>query len=220
MFKIKMFFTKLFHGEYSFQYIDLFKKSGFRSPFLRCINDEFFYHILMFLKKDPKVKVFDTSETIKFGNTSFSLTSDELLKTKGLPHCFNAFIFNEYDVKVIGYQEIIQNTKLKSFHVFANGVFILGEYSFSDVNKVDSLNISKILIKKYISDSIENLDNFFIKDVDNNHIYFSDNGFEMTIKYFNVKDAKSREIYSDFEKMVLKTDSIEDDVESKLAEML
>ena len=218
MFAIKMFFTKLFHGEYSFRYVDLFKKNGFRSPFLRCITDDFSSRIIMFLKKDPKIKIFDTNETIQFGNIPFSLTSDELLKTKGLPNCFNAFFFNDYEIKIIGYRETIQNKKMRSIYVFANKVFILGEYSFTDINKVESLNISKILIKKYISDSTEDKDVFFVKDVNNNYIYLNDNGFEMSIKYFNANGAK--DIYADFENIILKTkDDNTAEVELKLAEM-
>jgi len=220
MFKIQMFFTKLIYGEYSFKYVDLFRRKGFRSPFLRCIKDEFFHHILLFLKKDSKIKVFDTQELIQFGNTSFSLTSSELIKTKGLPFCFNALIFDEFDITIIGYHETIQNTKLKSVYVFANEVFILGEYSFTDVNKLDSLNIFKSLIKKYISDSTENLDKFFIRDINNNHIYFADNGFEISIKYFLLKNPKAKEIYSIFSNSVIKTDDTNNDaIKSKLSEM-
>ena len=174
MFKIKMFFTKLFHGEYSFQYVDLFRRHSFRSPFTRCISEEFSAYIQIFLKKNSNFKEFETSETITFGNTPLSLNSNELINTIGLPFCFNAFVFEEYKVKVIGYQEYIQNTKLKSVYVFANEVFIAGEYSFTEVNKTDANSISKVLLKKYISESIENNDKFFIKDKDKNRIFFND----------------------------------------------
>jgi hypothetical protein len=215
-----MFFIKLIHGEYSFQYVDLFRQNGFRSPFLRCIKDEFFFHIIMFLKKDPKVKVFETSEIIQFGNTSESLTSQELLKTKGLPFCFNAFLYDETEITLIGYHETIQKTKLKSVYVFANDVFILGEYSFTDVDKVDSLEIFKTLIKKYINESTENIDRFFIKDKDKNQIYFADNGFEISIKYFLVKNPKAKDVYTNFANSFLKSDENNSKIiESKLTEM-
>ncbi|NVN96350.1 MAG: hypothetical protein HXX18_13835 [Bacteroidetes bacterium] len=220
MFKIKMFITKLIHGEYSFKYVDLFRQNGLRSPFLRCIKDEFQFHILTFIKKDPKLKIFETSETIQFGNTSSSLTSDELLKTKGLPYCFNAFLFDEYEILMIGYHETIQNTKLKSIYTFANGVYIMGQYSFVDVKKEDSLNISKTLIKKYTADSTESLDKFFIKDKNKNYIYYADNGFDIAVKYFLVSDPKSKEIYSKFTDSILKTDTTNNKaIELKLNEL-
>jgi len=219
MFKLKMLFTKLIHGEYSFQYVDLFRKKGFRSPFLRCISDEFYSHILILLKKDPKVKVFDTSGTIQFGNTSFSLTSGELFKLKGIPFCFNALVFDDYSITIIGYNEMIQNAKLKSIYIFANDVFILGEYLFTETLKTHLNNISDTLIKKYISDSTENIDKFFIKDRNQNHIFFSDNGFEISIKYFLVNSPKSKEIYSDFTKKFSKTDDNIDAIRLKLAEI-
>ena len=220
MFKIKMFITKLIHGEYSFKYVDLFRQNGLRSPFLRCVKVEFNFHILMFLNKDTKLKVFDTSETIQFGNASPSLTSDELLKTKGLPFCFNAFMFEEYEVIMIGYHETIQNTKFKTIYTFANGVYIMGEYCFSDIKKESTLSISKTLINKYTSDSTESLDRFYIKDKSKNYIYFADNGFDISVRYFLASDAKSKEIYSKFANSVLKTDdNYSNIIESKLSEI-
>ena len=215
-----MFFTKLFHGEYSFQYVDLFRRHSFRSPFTRCISEEFSAYIQIFLKKNSNFKEFETSETITFGNTPLSLNSNELINTTGLPFCFNAFIFEEYKVKVIGYQEYIQNTKLKSVYVFANEVFIAGEYSFTEVNKTDANSISKVLLKKYISESIENNDKFFIKDKDKNRIFFNDNGFEISVKYFLSKEANAKEIYSNLSKAIFKLDDQKiDTIESKLADM-
>lgn len=215
-----MFFTKLIHGEYSFQYVDLFRRNGFRSPFLRCIKDEFLFHIIMFLKKDPKLKVFDALETIQFGNTSLSLTSNELIKTKGLPFCFNALIYNDFNITIIGYHETIQSTKLKSVYIFANDVLILGEYSFTGIDKIGSQNILKILIKKYISDSIDKIDRFFIKDKNNNHIYFADNGFEISIRYFLLENPNAQEIYSAFTQSISKSNEINNDViNTKLTEI-
>ncbi|MFZ4413292.1 MAG: hypothetical protein ACOYOV_09450 [Bacteroidales bacterium] len=148
------------------------------------------------------------------------MNSNELINTIGLPFCFNAFVFEEYKVKVIGYQEYIQNTKLKSVYVFANEVFIAGEYSFTEVNKTDAHSISKVLLKKYISESIENNDKFFIKDKDKNRIFFNDNGFEVSVKYFLSKEANAKEIYSNLSKAIFKLDDQKiDTIESKLADM-
>ncbi|MFZ4400260.1 MAG: hypothetical protein ACOYO1_09515 [Bacteroidales bacterium] len=172
------------------------------------------------MKKDPKLKVFNALEPIQFGSTSLSITSNELFRTKGLPFCFNALIFGEYNITIIGYHETIQSTKLKSVYVFANDVFIMGEYAFTGIDKIGSQNILKTLIKKYISDSIENIDKFFIKDKNNNHIYFADNGFEISVKYFLLEDTKAKEIYSVFSNSVLKSDEINHDaINSKLTEM-
>ena len=78
-------------------------------------------------------------------------------------------------------------------------MFIAGEYSCSEVNKTDAHSISKVLLKKYISESIENNDKFFIKDKDKNRIFFNDNGFEVSVKYFLSKEANAKEIYSNFD---------------------
>ncbi len=198
MLKIRMFITKCIYGKYSFQYVDLYRKFGYRSPFLRCFKNDFFTQILIFLNKDPEIKKFETSETIQYENSAHSLTSSELIHKKGLPFCFSTLVFGNYDIVFIGYRETLQNTKIKSVYIFANEVFIMGEHSFKELNKKTSGNILNEFTKKYISTSIEGIDKFFIKDHHQNYIHCSDNGFETSIKYFLTGNSVLKKIYSDF----------------------
>lgn len=224
MFKIlkfwsKAFFIKLFKGQYSIEYVSLFKNNDLRSPFLPCIKDEFIFHILMFLKRDIKVKKYTTTENIQFGNTSFSLNYTDIFKTKGVPMCFNALKINDYVIKIIGYQDTVQDSKIKLVYYFVNDIFILGEYSFSDNSLSESVNISKILIDKYISESTKDIDEFYIEDSNKNCIYFKDNGFERSVKYFNYINIESRKIYEELTKLMLPSDMNNDDIELKLSQM-
>ena len=218
-FRIKEFSTTIIHGKYSLQYINLFKKNDLRSPFIPCIKDEFIFHILMFLIKSPKSKTFNTNDTIQFGNVSFSTTYKEVFKEKGIPFCFNALMVKDYEIKVIGYQEVLNQTKLKSVYFFINNHFVVGEYVFSDIAKLESMNISKIIVKKYISESIDKIEEFYIEDPSKNMIYFRDNGFELSVKYCNYGDNEVRKILLDLGKFMLPKDSSNNDLVDRLAEM-
>jgi len=219
-FRFKVFFTKLTKGQYSSEYVNLFKSNDLRSPFAPCIKDEFIFHILMFLKRDPKIKVYKTTENIQFGNTSFHLKYADIFKEKGIPYCFNALTINNYEVKIMGYQDTLQSSKIKSVYFFVNDVFILGEYTFGESSVSESVNISQILINKYISESTKDIDEFFIEDKNNNSIYFKDNGFERSIKYYNSINPDSKAIFNEISKLMLPSDSDSKDVLLKISEML
>jgi hypothetical protein len=219
-FRFKVFLTKLKKGQYSLEYVNLFKDNDLRSPFTPCINDEFIFHVLMYLKRKPDIKVFQTNENIQFGNISFNLSFNELLKSREEPSYFNASNFDKFVVKIVGYQDDIVNSKMKTIYYFVDDVFILGENSFNDTSISESINISKILIKKYISESIGKSEEFFIEDKNKNMIYYYDNGFERSIKYFNSENEKSRNIYKELSSIVLDTIDSTKEIESRLSQIL
>jgi hypothetical protein len=174
----------------------------------------------MYLKRNPDIKVFKTNENIQFGNISFNLSFNELLKSREEPSYFNASNFDKFVVKIIGYQDDIVNSKMKTIYYFVDDVFILGENSFNDTSISESINISKILIKKYISESIGKSEEFFIEDKNNNMIYYCDNGFERSIKYFNSENEKSRNIYKELSRIVLDINDPTKEIESRLSQIL
>ncbi|MEI6821066.1 MAG: hypothetical protein WCL51_03970 [Bacteroidota bacterium] len=218
-FRFKDFYTSLVYGKYSLQYVDLFKKNDLRSPFIPCIKDEFIFHILMFLKKTPKAKTFTTTDNIQFGNIPFTTTYKEVFRSMGIPFCFNSMMVKNHEIKIIGYQEMLNQTKLKSVYFFINDVFVVGEYLFSDVAKIESLNISKILVKKYISESIDKIEEFYIEDSSKNMIYYRDNGFDLSVKYCNYGDSQVRKILFELGKHMLQKNENFDNLEDKIAEM-
>jgi hypothetical protein len=174
----------------------------------------------MYLKRKPDIKVFQTNENIQFGNISFNLSFNELLKSREEPSYFNASNFDKFVVKIVGYQDDIVNSKMKTIYYFVDDVFILGENSFNDTSISESINISKILIKKYISESIGKSEEFFIEDKNKNMIYYYDNGFERSIKYFNSENEKSRNIYKELSSIVLDTIDSTKEIESRLSQIL
>lgn len=219
IFKIKVFFIKILKGKFSVEYVELFKNNQVRSPFSPCIKDEFVSHIIMFLQKEENVKVFKTNENIQFGNTLFSAKYDEVFKREGTPSCFNALRINDYKITIIGYHNTIQGSKIKSIYYFVNDIFILGEYSFSDTSLIESINISKLIIDKYLTESTKDLDKFYIEDSNKNAIYFRDNGFDLCVTYFNNTDKNAIDIYKNLSQLLLKANIENNDVKLKLSEM-
>lgn len=219
IFRFKVFITKLTKGEYSTEYVNLFKGNDLRSPHTPCIKDEFIFHILMFYKKTKNAKVFKTNETIQFGNTSFSLKYNEIFKLRGIPMCFNALKMGKFEIKIVGYQDFIYESKIKSIYFFINDLFILGEYSFSDYSMAESINISDLILNKYINESIKNIDEFYIEDSDKNSIYFKDNGFERSVKYLNLTNKETRDIYNQLKELVLPPNSSNSEIKEILNDL-
>ena len=219
-FRVSEVLISVMKGKYSLQYVNLFKKNNLRSPFTPCIKDEFIFHVLMFLLKSPRAKSFKTSNNIQFGNIPFTTTYKEVFLNKGIPYCFNSMMVGKHEIKVVGYQELVNKTKFKSIYFFINDKFCVGEYLFSEVGKVESLNISKILMKKYITDSIDQIEEFYIDDVSGNVIYSRDNGFETSIKYCNFGNSEVKDILFELGKYMLPVDDDNENLEKVITTML
>lgn len=219
-FRISDIYTSIVHGKYSLKYVNLFKRNNLRSPFTPCIKDEFIFHVLMFIIKSPKAETFSTSNKIQFGNIPFSTTYKEVFFNKGIPYCFNAMMVGSHEIKVVGYQELVNKTRFKSVYFFINDKFCVGEYLFSDVGKVESLDISKILMKKYISDSIDEKEELYIEDGNGNIIYYRDNGFETSIKYCNFGNKDVKQIIFDLGKYMIPVEENNDNLEKVITKML
>jgi len=219
-FRIKVFLTKLRYGSYSLEYVNLFKKNDLRAPFARCVNDDFIFHILMYLNKNSEVKKYTTKEPIQFGNISFKTMYKDVFKTMGLPSCFNALVFNNYEINILGYSDYLQNIKMKSIYYFADSNFIMGEYIFPEPFLNASIDITKMLLDKYTTEINESLDEYFISSEDGNFIYFNNNGFETTIKYFNNTTTFSKNFYENARKELYKNAEDINKTRDKLNDML
>ncbi len=219
-FRIKVFFTKLRYGAYSLEYVSLFKRNDLRSPYSPCIKDEFIFHIIMYLKNRSDVKTYKTKEPIQFGNLSFDKLYKEVFNTKGIPSCFNALTFNNYKINILGYSDYLQNKKIKSIYYFADSHFILGEYIFTEISFDATLDITKMILDKYSTERNEKIDEFFIEGEDGNCINFNNNGFEISIKYFNNSSTFSRNFYDKAIKNLFSDNEDINAAKSKLNEML
>lgn len=219
-YKLKVFFTELIKGKYSLEYYNLFKDNGLKNPFIPCFNDEFIFHIIKYLKQNSEIKIFKTEHKIMYGNVPFSIKINDLLKTKNEPDYFTISNFDKFIVKIFGYNDDILNAKMKSLYFFVDDIFILGENVFLEYSLPDNVNIAKIIFEKYSTKLWEDIDDFFIEDVNKNVIYYSNNGFEKSIKYFNVEDEKAKNIYSKLSTIALEKNDISNEIAYKLSKIV
>lgn len=188
--KIKLYIIQIFYGKYSYKYVSRFKHYTNTSPFPRCYKDDLIHHIIMFKKRDKNSKIYKTDNIIQFDNIPFLTDYNKFTAIKGKPQCFNAFIIDNDEVRVIGYNQSKFDTDILTLYYFINNVFFMGEYIINNITKINTENISKIILNKYFKQSIENSNSFYIENTNDTTIYFGDNGFSLFIKYFYLKNTQ------------------------------
>lgn len=187
--RIKLFFIKLFYSKYHYRYINAYKKYTKKSPHGYCIKDEFIYHILVFKEKDKRFEKYTTVREIKFGDTEYFTTYQEIKRQKRKPFCFNSYYLNnKYDIKIIGYRDSMFNTTMRVLYYFIDDVFFMGEYIFKDTLGERAKRISKIMHEKYLGHTTNKSEKFYIDGPYDTSIHFADTGFSLIIKYFSNED--------------------------------
>lgn len=188
--RINIWLIKTFYGKYSFRYVKYFKDHNMKGPFSPCLKDDFITHIVKFFDKPKNAREYKTNNNIKYSNVDFGTRYKKVKREKGNPDCFNVSkILNDVELKIIGFRENMFNTNIKSVYYFLNGVFFLGEYMFSETARERIPEVANVLCKKYTDkEAEEGVDNFFIHDPHNTSIHFEDNGFNLSIKYFNTSN--------------------------------
>jgi len=192
--RIYLFFIKAVKGKFSYEYVQFYKDHNIRSPFVPCLKDEILMKLIMFLDLNNRSQIFKTHLTIQFGNTKFLEPYHNIYKSKGKPICFNSLKENKIDFKVVGYRENFLEEGIKALYYFVNDKLIMGEYVFLDVSRSNSDNIIELLCKKYEIGLKVETETFYVDDDDNSQIYFENNGFDISIKYFYKKDRESIEL--------------------------
>jgi len=199
--RLKLFFTRIFRGKYSLAYINLYKKYYLKSPYAKCIKDEFIFRIFSFFEKSKDIKQYKTNKTIQFGETPFLVRYNDLIKTFGKPYCFNTYLIQPSDnkLKIIGHKEQMLNTDIKALYYFIDNTFFMGEYVFKEITHETINKISNLLQKKYLDDILtEGNDDFYIEDKDNTIIYFSYTGFALILRYYCRKDTQINSILEEY----------------------
>lgn len=131
------------------------------------------------------IPVYNTIQSIQLENVKFGTHIDQIILTKGTINCVHYFQVGEGSIKVIGYNENMLNTSVKlSFFMFKS-VYFFGEYHFSGYNEVRNIQIAKTILKKYNITENKGELNFYIEDESGSILYFCDDGFSLSIKYFN-----------------------------------
>ena len=183
---IALTITRMIYGQFSFEFYHLYKKYYVRSPYQYCFRDEFIAHLLLVISKKSNLPSFKSDKDIYFENTPYFINYNDLLKKKGVPHCFNAFAFNEPDfvIKAVGYHASVAGSKAVLVFYFMNESFFMGEYIFKNPKN----NVKASLMDHFIGMEDISADNFYIESSKDRIIHFQDTGFTIDIKYLTMEN--------------------------------
>jgi len=180
---INLMFIRLLHGRYSYKYLEFFKQNDLRNPLNNCIKDEITLHFSVFFTLLKNAVRFKTDTPIDFKDVPFLITYKKLVKRLGIPNCINIARFHNSRVKVVGYNELFQNKKMKSLFYFIENQFVMGEFVFSESRRMDPTPIKEALSKKYLDGKALQSDTVYITGPEGNLLNYHDNGFYASVKY-------------------------------------
>lgn len=174
------------YGQYSYEFLSTFKRYYIRSPFQYCFRDDFISHLLYVINRKDNVPAYTSLKDIYFENTHYFVGYKELMKKKGAPCCFNAFVFDqfEFEIKAIGYKETVAGSKATALFYFMNDSFFMGEYIF----KKPVTDIKSSLAEHFLERKGIEADNFYIENSSKKIIHYQDTGFSVDIKYLCLED--------------------------------
>ncbi|MCX6283563.1 MAG: hypothetical protein NTW31_04925 [Bacteroidetes bacterium] len=181
---LKLGYIRIVYGRFSYEFLEFFKENDIRNPHSNCIKDEISMHFYTFYKPKKSALFFQTDTKIEFGDIPFLTTYKRLIKLKGEPECINVSKFNTNRVKLVGFNEELQDMKMKSFYYLMEEQFVMGEYHFIDITKIKIADILGPLLVKYLKDESIQADNFYITDPMGDRINYENNGFSVTIRYY------------------------------------
>jgi len=137
------------------------------------------------LIKEQGIPVYKTLKSIQLENLEFGTHIKDIIQHKGKIHCANYIMLGEGTIKIIGYYKKILNASARLSFCMLNGIYFLGEYHFSKYDKTRNIQIAKFIQKEYGIEKSNYERNFYIEDEQGSILYFYDNGFSLSIKYFN-----------------------------------
>ena len=192
--RLKLLILKLKYGKYSFNYLRQFKKYAKKSPFPYCFKDDIVPYLKEFTYRKKTSDQFKSEKEMIFENTSYSLNLSDFTKSHGTPDCFNAFSVKGSEIRVFGYKCSKFNTESKTLFYFIDDIFFMGEYLIENISKFDYYTLAGNILLENNVDSNKSTSHFYIDSGEDSTIYFTENGFTLSIKYIDNTNEKIREI--------------------------
>jgi hypothetical protein len=172
------------YGKYSHQYVKRFKKLTNKNPFPYCFKDDIMPYLRLSFRPNNESLVYRTSNPVLFENTPFSSLRDDVFTQNAKPYCFNIFRISNQELSAYGFINDHISPGAKTVFFFLNDGFCMGEYIIENINEQNVLDISKKLLSDFrITGNLSALC-YFIEDDLGRRIYFYENGFTLTIRYF------------------------------------
>ena len=183
-------FCKAIHGKLSKEYFFLVQKYREKYPNLKirlkkCISSEGVLKFENLIVRNNRMPVYKTVQTIQFEKTDFGSDIKEIVRNKGEINCTNYFQVEKNVFKIIGYKEQILNAPAILLFFLCDGKYFMGEYIFSENVKSISGQLVKTIFKRYGIEAQNDEPQFYVEDEQGSVLCVFDNGFSLSIKYFN-----------------------------------
>ena len=188
--------TKILHGSNSTNYFKLLNKYFGELPFPEAIKFDPVYFMQSFLKKNS-IPVYNSSIPVTFNEIDPGSIQNGFLKKFGNP---NYVTIKEKDVEgieifIFGFKRKIYDYNGALLYFFAGNLFLMGQYIFKrEKQKVFPEKITKILSEIYLKGNTINEKKYIIKGSNNTLISVEDDGFALTMTYFNPEKKIIRNI--------------------------
>lgn len=188
------------YGKYSFRYVNYFRSRKLWTPKPPCVKSEMQALLLPFFQRPRNSAFFQTDHEIHFGDVAFQSPLSGFLKGRPEPTCFSAFMLDEHEMKVFGYQSELNGFPVKSAWFFLNQALVMGEYQFK-MRDDDNSRIIAMLTKTFGLADMNVKENFYIEDESGTIIYAEKKGGKYFLRYF-AQDNSER--YNLIEKWIKK----------------
>jgi hypothetical protein len=189
---LKLNFTRLIYGKYSYEYVKLFKKYTRKSPFPYCFKDDILPYLRLSRNK-PDVKLFMTDKDLLFESVPFGIDDSQLLVAWKNPDCFNVFRINGVELKAYGYFIMEFDKKTKAVFYFLEDIFVMGEYIIEHVNEGDIARISAQLLQSFDISENRPYNRFFAENKETS-VYFYENGFSVIVRFTDKLNKEFQEL--------------------------
>ena len=195
---IHLSICKIIHGELSKEYFFLTQKYKGKYPNLnvrlrKCFGTEAILKFENLIIRNTSFPVYNSMHSILFEKFTFGSGIKDIVRDKGKSSCVNYLQVGGDIIKIIGYTERILNTSTILLFFFCNGKYFMGEYFFSNYHQSVSNQLAKTILKKYSIEVDGDQTKFYVEDEQGSILCFYDNGFSLSVKYFNASFCNSYE---------------------------
>lgn len=134
---LKLFFTRLFFGRFSYPYQNTFRKykpKTHRKRYQRaCSRTDPLNHYVAVSKKSSDYALYQSAGILNFNKIDFGQGFFKVRQKNGTYHCYDVVGYQDHLWKRIGYKERIFHAGAKRIFHFIDNTFFFGEISFSDL---------------------------------------------------------------------------------------
>lgn len=188
---LKLLFTRILFGRFSYSYQATFRKNrtpNHRKRYQRaCSRTDPLNHYVAIAKEKPVYTSYKGTGILNFNQIEFGLGFSKVRQKNGIYHCYDVVNYKSHLWSRIGYKERIFHASAKRIYHFIDNTFFFGEISFSDLRQVDFREVIRVLLEKYTSKKDNIPEGDLRIDFENGFIYVENTGISLSVKYISTE---------------------------------